>query len=76
MAEASLSTATLGLQNGGSAGFLYTNLATWIGFLAVYASMGELGSMAPTSGISSTFWIRERGLIDLRWTIPLSLIHI
>ena len=44
------STAALGLGNGGSAGLLYTNLATWIGFVAVYASLGEQGSMAPTSG--------------------------
>ena len=44
------STAALGLGNGGSAGLLYTNLATWIGFIAVYASLGEQGSMAPTSG--------------------------
>ena len=44
------STASIGLGNGGSAGLLYTNLATWIGFMAVYASLGEQGSMAPTSG--------------------------
>jgi len=48
--EAILSTAALGLTNGGSAGFLYTNLATWLGFITVYASLGEMGSMAPTSG--------------------------
>jgi choline transport protein len=48
--EGILSTAALGLTNGGSAGFLYTNLATWLGFIAVYASLGEMGSMAPTSG--------------------------
>lgn len=48
--ETILSTTALGLTNGGSAGFLYTNLATWLGFIAVYASMGEMGSMAPTSG--------------------------
>jgi choline transport protein len=48
--EGILSTAALGLGNGGSAGFLYTNLATWLGFVAVYASLGEMGSMAPTSG--------------------------
>jgi hypothetical protein len=35
--EGILSTAALGLGNGGSAGFLYT-------------SLGEMGSMAPTSG--------------------------
>jgi choline transport protein len=70
--EVILSTASLGLGNGGSAGFLYTNLGTWLGFICVvrtshtarepphtpailivslqYASMGEQGSMAPTSG--------------------------
>jgi choline transport protein len=48
--EGILSTAALGLTNGGSAGFLYTNFATWLGFIAVYASLGEMGSMAPTSG--------------------------
>lgn len=48
--EAILSTAALGLTNGGSAGFLYTCLATWLGFITVYASLGEMGSMAPTSG--------------------------
>ncbi|KAK3647890.1 hypothetical protein LTR56_007864 [Elasticomyces elasticus] len=45
-----LSTAAIGLGNGGSAGVLYTNLATWLGFIAVYASLGEMGSMMPTSG--------------------------
>ena len=48
--EVILSSAALGLLNGGSAGLLYTNLATWIGFIFVYASLGEQGSMAPTSG--------------------------
>lgn len=45
-----LGTSVLGLTNGGSAGLLYTNLATVVGFTAVYASLGEQGSMAPTSG--------------------------
>jgi len=48
--EVILSTATLGLGNGGSAGLLYMNLATWIAFIATYASLAEQGSMAPTSG--------------------------
>jgi len=48
--EGILSTAAIGLGSGGAAGLIYTNLATWIGFLAVYASLGEQGSMAPTSG--------------------------
>jgi amino acid transporter len=60
--EVILSTATLGLGNGGSAGLLYTNLATWIGFIAVYASMGELGSMAPTSG-GQYHWVSRENLV-------------
>ncbi|KAK4574910.1 hypothetical protein LTR86_000759 [Recurvomyces mirabilis] len=56
--EGILSTASLGLGNGGSAGVLYTNLATWIGFIAVYASLGEMGSMAPTSG-GQYHWVSE-----------------
>ncbi|KAK3671369.1 hypothetical protein LTR78_008830 [Recurvomyces mirabilis] len=62
--EGILSTASLGLLsalgcgNGGSAGVLYTNLATWVGFIAVYASLGEMGSMAPTSG-GQYHWVSE-----------------
>ncbi|KAK3066800.1 hypothetical protein LTR53_016701 [Teratosphaeriaceae sp. CCFEE 6253] len=48
--EGILSTAAIGLGNGGSAGLLYTNLATWLAFIAIYASLAEMGSMAPTSG--------------------------
>ncbi|KAF4624851.1 hypothetical protein G7Y89_g13317 [Cudoniella acicularis] len=36
--------------NGGSAGSLYAYLITWVGTLMVFATMGELASMAPTSG--------------------------
>jgi hypothetical protein len=35
--EIVLATASLGLLNGGTAGFLYTNLASWIGFTCAYA---------------------------------------
>lgn len=56
--EVMLSTVALGLSNGGSAGLLYTNLATWLGFIGVYASMGEMGSMAPTSG-GQYHWVSE-----------------
>ena len=61
------STAFLGLLNGGSAGFLYTNLATWIGFLAVYASLAEMGSMAPTYVLKPMYnaTIRGRHLLTL-----------
>ncbi|KAK3053571.1 hypothetical protein LTR09_005315 [Extremus antarcticus] len=56
--EAILATAPLGLLNGGTAGLLYTNLATWLGFICVYASLGEQGSMAPTSG-GQYHWVSE-----------------
>jgi choline transport protein len=56
--EVILSTATLGLGNGGSAGLLYMLLATWIGFICIYASLGEQGSMAPTSG-GQYHWVSE-----------------
>lgn len=48
--EGVLSTSAIAFSNGGRAGALYTNLAVWLGFIAVYASLGELGSMMPTSG--------------------------
>ncbi|OTB01478.1 hypothetical protein M426DRAFT_64013 [Hypoxylon sp. CI-4A] len=37
-------------QNGGFAGSIYGYIIVWIGILCVLASMGELASMAPTSG--------------------------
>ncbi|GAW20532.1 hypothetical protein ANO14919_100400 [Xylariales sp. No.14919] len=37
-------------QNGGSAGSIYGYIIVWIGTLCVFATMGELASMAPTSG--------------------------
>ncbi|KAI2602617.1 amino acid transporter [Hypoxylon sp. NC1633] len=37
-------------ENGGSAGSIYGFIIVWIGTLCVFASMGELASMAPTSG--------------------------
>ncbi|KAI6828233.1 hypothetical protein KC332_g14764 [Hortaea werneckii] len=42
--EGVLSTSAIAFSNGGRAGALYTNLAVWLGFIAVYASLGELGS--------------------------------
>lgn len=39
-----------GLDNGGSAGLIYGYLVVWAGNLAVFASLSELVSMAPTSG--------------------------
>ncbi|KAI1313257.1 amino acid transporter [Xylaria venustula] len=37
-------------ENGGSAGSIYGYIVVWIGTLCVFATMGELASMAPTSG--------------------------
>lgn len=39
-----------GLTNGGTAGLIYGYLIIWIGNFAVFASLSELVSMAPTSG--------------------------
>ncbi|KAI4231321.1 MAG: hypothetical protein L6R40_007766 [Gallowayella cf. fulva] len=38
-----------GLTNGGPAGLVYGYLLSWIGTVAVFISMAELASMAPTS---------------------------
>ncbi|TWU77416.1 hypothetical protein ED733_006469 [Metarhizium rileyi] len=56
--ESLLSTAAIALQNGGSAGFIYTWLLVWLGFVAVYASMAEMASMAPTTG-GQYHWVSE-----------------
>ncbi|KAI1416836.1 amino acid transporter [Hypoxylon sp. FL1857] len=37
-------------ENGGFAGSIYGYIIVWIGTLCVFATMGELASMAPTSG--------------------------
>ncbi|KAH9890136.1 amino acid transporter [Xylariomycetidae sp. FL2044] len=37
-------------NNGGSAGSIYGFIIVWVGTLCVFATMGELASMAPTSG--------------------------
>ncbi|KAI0895209.1 amino acid transporter [Annulohypoxylon nitens] len=41
---------TQSFSNGGSAGSIYGYIIVWLGTLCVFASMGELASMAPTSG--------------------------
>ena len=48
--EGSLILFTTGLTNGGSAGLVYGYLLVWIGTIAVFATMAELASMAPTAG--------------------------
>lgn len=56
--ESLLSTASLALENGGYAGLVYTWLFAWLGFNAVYASMGEMASIAPTTG-GQYHWVSE-----------------
>lgn len=48
--EGSLILFTTGLTNGGSAGLVYGYLLVWIGTIAVFTTMAELASMAPTTG--------------------------
>lgn len=48
--EIALGASTISLFNGGTAGTIYMYIVCWIGFLAVYSSMAEMGSMAATSG--------------------------
>jgi choline transport protein len=48
--EIGLGSSVISIFNGGVAGTIYMYIVCWIGFLAVYSSMAEMGSMAPTSG--------------------------
>lgn len=48
--EIALGASVISIYNGGLAGTIYMYIVCWIGFLAVYSSMAEMGSMAPTSG--------------------------
>ncbi|KAL8807170.1 MAG: hypothetical protein Q9182_000852 [Xanthomendoza sp. 2 TL-2023] len=41
---------TLHASSGGSAGLIYSYLFSFVGSIAVFTTMGELASMAPTSG--------------------------
>lgn len=54
--ESLLSGLSIALANGGTAGLIWTWFVVWIGFTAVYLSMAEMGSMAPTTG----------GMLDLK----------
>lgn len=40
--ESLLSTLSIALQNGGTAGLIWTWLIVWVGFTAVYMSMAEM----------------------------------
>lgn len=39
------SISSIGLENGGTAGFIWMTLICWIGFILVNTSMAEMGSM-------------------------------
>lgn len=56
--EISLGASVISIFNGGTAGTIYVLLICWIGFLAVYSSMAEMASMAPTSG-GQYHWVSE-----------------
>lgn len=55
--EISLGASVISIFNGGTAGTIYVLIIAWIGFLAVYSSMAEMASMAPTSG-GQYHWVR------------------
>ncbi|KAI1823338.1 amino acid transporter [Xylaria intraflava] len=48
--EGVLVTSISGLLNGGPAGVIWGFIINWIGTISVYTSLGEVSSMAPTSG--------------------------
>lgn len=48
--EATLNLFQLGFKNGGPAGLLYGFIIVWAGTAAVFATLSELASMAPTAG--------------------------
>lgn len=54
----SVSTASIGLIDGGTAGLIWMYFICWIGFICVNTSMAEMGSMAPTSG-GQYHWVSE-----------------
>ncbi|KAK0511157.1 hypothetical protein JMJ35_006709 [Cladonia borealis] len=56
--EVLLTLLTFVLIDGGLAGFVWGYIAIVIGFMFVYASLGEMASMAPTSG-GQYHWVSE-----------------
>ncbi|KAK2748735.1 hypothetical protein FQN57_000316 [Myotisia sp. PD_48] len=61
--EASLILFVTGLTNGGTAGLIYGYLVVWSGNFAVFATLSELVSMAPTSG-GQYHWV---AMLAPRW---------
>ncbi|KAK8127243.1 amino acid transporter [Apiospora sp. TS-2023a] len=56
--EAIFSLGVIGLTNGGTAGYIWMYLVSWIGFIFVNLSMAEMASMAPTTG-GQYHWVSE-----------------
>ncbi|KAK8092543.1 hypothetical protein PG999_014742 [Apiospora kogelbergensis] len=56
--ESVLAIGSIGLTNGGTAGYIWTFLVCWIGFGFVNTSMAEMGSMAATTG-GQYHWVSE-----------------
>ncbi|KAK8127242.1 hypothetical protein PG984_008350 [Apiospora sp. TS-2023a] len=56
--ESVLAVGSIGLTNGGTAGYIWMFLVCWIGFGFVNTSMAEMGSMAPTTG-GQYHWVSE-----------------
>ncbi|KAK8868960.1 amino acid/polyamine transporter I [Apiospora arundinis] len=56
--ESVLAIGSIGLTNGGTAGYIWMFLICWIGFGFVNTSMAEMGSMAPTTG-GQYHWVSE-----------------
>ncbi|RMY19827.1 hypothetical protein D0866_12698 [Hortaea werneckii] len=58
--EGVLSTSAIAFGNGGRAGALYTNLAVWLGFIAVYASLASLlRGLEADQAIRQYHWVSE-----------------
>lgn len=73
--ETLLGTIALALGNGGPAGLLYTYIVAYVGFTLTIASMAEMASMAPTSGLSKKSKSHGRCVLirTSRWSIPLGI---
>ncbi|KAL9013793.1 MAG: hypothetical protein Q9173_001537 [Seirophora scorigena] len=54
-----------GLNNGGSAGLVYGLLFVWLGTIAVFTTLAELASMAPTTG-GQDHWISQLASPSIR----------
>ncbi|KAI9843919.1 MAG: hypothetical protein M1838_002415 [Thelocarpon superellum] len=67
--EAVASSFNAGLINGGPSSLVYGYLLSWVGILAVTASMAELASISPTAG-AQYHWVAQ--FAPEKWSAPLS----